>query len=212
MLFSKKNRQKPQKPGQGNHNANSLYPVLYVTEHLKDYKDDLIQKEVDSLFELSLVNNSFSGVLKKADDFQTQLLDFGESFTNINQTAEQFSEVKESIANTVSETQEKVEDLKHTSMVIEQAYTEMEQTFDQLQESVKGIRQCINKIVSIADETNILAINASIEASRAGQDGKGFAVVASKVKELAEEIKSLANDADSGIHNVESGADRKSVV
>ncbi len=59
MLFSKKNRQKPQKPGQGNHNANSLYPVLYVTEHLKDYKDDLIQKEVDSLFELSLVNNSF---------------------------------------------------------------------------------------------------------------------------------------------------------
>ena len=206
MLFSKKNRQKPQKPGQGNHNANSLYPVLYVTEHLKDYKDDLIQKEVDSLFELSLVNNSFSGVLKKADDFQTQLLDFVESFTNINQTAEQFSEVKESIANTVSETQEKVEDLKHTSMVIEQAYTEMEQTFDQLQESVKGIRQCINKIVSIADETNILAINASIEASRAGQDGKGFAVVASKVKELAEEIKSLANDADSGIHNVESGA------
>ena len=64
MLFSKKNRQKPQKPGQGNHNANSLYPVLYVTEHLKDYKDDLIQKEVDSLFELSLVNNSFSGVFQ----------------------------------------------------------------------------------------------------------------------------------------------------
>ena len=81
----------------------------------------------------------------------------------------------------------------------------MEQTFAQLQMAVTSICKCINKIVSIADETNILAINASIEASRAGESGKGFAVVASKVKELAEEIKGLANEAESDIHNVEAG-------
>lgn len=201
-MLSRKNRQKP---GQVRHNEKSLYPVLYVTEHLKDYKEALISKEVESLWELTMVGNSFSHVLKKADHFQTRLLDFGQSFSNINDTAEQFSEVKSSIAQTVSETQEKVEDLKHTSMTIEQSYVEMEHTFEQLQAAVKGIRQCINKIVTIADETNILAINASIEASRAGEDGKGFAVVAAKVKELAEEIKGLANEADSGISNVESG-------
>lgn len=201
MLFSNKNRSKS---GQVRHDEKSLYPVLYVTEHLKDYTNDLIRKEVESLWELNLVGNSFSGVLQKADHFQTQLLDFGESFSNINQTAEQFSEVKSSIAQTVSETQERVEELKNTSIAIEKSYAEMEHTFAQLQTAVKNIRQCINKIVSIADETNILAINASIEASRAGEDGKGFAVVAAKVKELAEEIKTLANKTDSGIHNVES--------
>ena len=189
MLFSNKKRQKP---GQIYHNEKSLYPVLYVTEHLKDYKDDLIRKEVESLWELSMVGNSFSGVLEKADNFQEQLLKFGESFSSINNTAEQFSEVKGTIGQTVTKTQDKVEELKNTSMAIEQ-----------LQAAVKNIRQCINKIVSIADETNILAINASIEASRAGESGKGFAVVAMKVKELAEEIKGLANDAESGIHNVE---------
>ena len=68
MSFSKK------KQGQVHHNEKSLYPVLYVTEHLKDYKDELIQKEVESLWELSLVGNSFSGVLEKADNFQAQLL------------------------------------------------------------------------------------------------------------------------------------------
>lgn len=202
-MLSKKNRQKP---GQVRHNEKSLYPVLYVTEHLKDYKEELIRKEVESLWELTMVGNSFSDVLKKADRFQTQLSNFGQSFSSINDTAEQFSEVKSSIAQTVSETQEKVEDLKQTSMMIEQSYVEMEHTFEQLQAAVKNIRQCINKIVTIADETNILAINASIEASRAGEDGKGFAVVAAKVKELAEEIKGLANEADSGIHNVESDA------
>lgn len=199
MLFSKKTS------GQIQHNEKSLYPVLYVTDHLKDYKDALIQKEVESLWELSLVNKSFSSVLEKADNFQAQLMDFGQSFSSINTTAGQFSEVRESIGQTVSQTQNKVEDLKQTYVAIEQSYEEMEQTFIQLQAAVTSICKSINKIVSIADETNILAINASIEASRAGESGKGFAVVASKVKELAEEIKTLANEAESDIHNVESG-------
>lgn len=202
MLFSKKTS------GQIHHNEKSLYPILYVTDHLKDYRDALIQKEVESLSELSLVNSSFSGVLEKADNFQAQLMDFGQSFSTINSTAGQFSDVRESIGQTVSQTQDKVEDLKQTSIAIEQSYAEMEQTFTQLQAAVTSICKSINKIVSIADETNILAINASIEASRAGESGKGFAVVASKVKELAEEIKTLANEAESDIHNVEDGTNQ----
>lgn len=188
-----------QQDGQG------LYPVLYVTEHLKDYKEELISKEVQSLWELSLIRKSFSDVLKNANQFQEQLQEFGGTFSSINEAAEQFTDVKSSITQSVSEAQDNVESLKNISMDIEMSYKEMEQTFEHLQQAVKCIRQCINKIVSIAEETNILAINASIEASRAGEGGKGFAVVAAKVKELAEEIKVLANDADTGIHNVESG-------
>ena len=201
-MLSIKNRQKP---GQVHHNEKSLYPVLYVTDHLKDYRDELIQKEVESLLELGMIRNSFSSVLQKADHFQDQLQAFGGTFTSINEAAGQFSDVKSSITQSVSDAENQVESLKNISMEIESTFQEMEQTFVHLQSAVKGIRQCINNIVSIAEETNILAINASIEASRAGEDGKGFAVVASKVKELAEEIKILANDADSGIHNVESG-------
>ena len=59
--------------------------------------------------------------------------------------------------------------------------------------------------MSIADQTNILAINASIEAARAGAEGRGFSVVAAKVKELANEIKDLASEVDTGIHDVKDG-------
>ena len=205
MIFSKKGRNKQ---GQKKHDEKSLYPILHVAGSLKEYQKDLSRKEVESLFEMSMVKSSFSGVLTETDQFQSQLQDFGQSFSNINEAAGQFMQVRDDITKTVSEAQNMVEELKLTSMQVQASYSEMETTFEQLQSAVKEIQHCMGKISSIADETNILAINASIEAARAGQQGKGFAVVAVEVKKLADQIKNLTGEVDSGIHDVEAGTER----
>ncbi len=201
MFFSRKKK----KDEQAAREQKSLYPVLYVIDSLDEYKKNLIHKEVESLWELSMVESSFSGVMKKADHFQDKLLDFGQSFSNINQAAGQFAQVRGDIGQSVSDAKDKVEELRETSVQVERSYSEMEHTFEQLQSAVNSIQQCMDKIVSIADQTNILAINASIEAARAGAEGRGFSVVAAKVKELANEIKDLASEVDTGIHDVKKG-------
>ena len=206
MLFAGKKGPKPEQVRE----EKSLYPVLHVAGSLKDYQKELVQKEVSSLWELRQVGASFSGVIREAEQFQTKLKNLGDSFSNINETAEQFAQVKGDISQTVAEAQSQMEELGQSSAQVQASYEEMSETFQQLQSAIHEIQQCMGKIVSIADQTNILAINASIEAARAGAAGRGFAVVAEQVKSLAKEIKVLANEVDTGVCDVESSASQLS--
>ncbi len=204
MLFQKKNRSKTDGAPQA---EKGLYPVLYVINVLKDYQKDMVRKEVESLQELGMVGSAFNGVLGETENFQQKLEDFETVFSSVSEVSGQFENVKEGITESVLQAKKEVEWLKVNSQQVEDCFGQMESTFDELKTSVEKIKQCMNSIVSIADQTNILAINASIEAARAGEKGKGFAVVAAEVKKLAEEIKFLAKDVDSGVHAVERGTE-----
>lgn len=185
-----------------------LYPVVYVTDSLKEYQQELVEKEVNSLRELGMVNSSFQNVLSESENFQDQLQNFGQTFANINQVSRQFEEVKGQIAQSVSQAQDGVEDLKNSSKQVESHFDEIENTFQDFLKAVRDIKNCTRKIITIADQTNILALNATIEAARAGEQGKGFAVVAVEVKELADEIKKLVAEVNGSISDVEEGTVR----
>jgi methyl-accepting chemotaxis protein len=86
---------------------------------------------------------------------------------------------------------------QHAVGVADEAVREADatrRTIDQLGASSQEIGNVVKLISSIAEQTNLLALNATIEAARAGEAGKGFAVVASEVKDLAQETAKATDD------------------
>ncbi len=93
-----------------------------------------------------------------------------------------------------------VQQMSHINQIVKNAVEKVKGLDTQSQE----ISKLVEVIKDIAEQTNLLALNAAIEAARAGEQGKGFAVVADEVRKLAEQVSFSVSDITTIVANIQS--------
>ncbi|SMF05883.1 methyl-accepting chemotaxis protein [Desulfovibrio gilichinskyi] len=182
--------------------------MLQAAEHL-----EIIVNQVTSASqELSAqIEESRAGAEQQRERTTEAATAMEEMNASVFEVAQNSSQAAESADNAKKQAEtggKIVENVIRSIGEVNTAAGEMAGGLEDLGRQAQGIGHIMNVITDIADQTNLLALNAAIEAARAGEAGRGFAVVADEVRKLAEKTMDATKEVGAAVSAIQAGTEK----